>query len=650
MPRFLPPLFLLIALALVAAFMLSSGDAEPSGSTGDAATTGVEPITPPPIADTPTDAPHRSEARVAPVMTAPASEIVADDVTKATLEVIVVAPTGSPVSDATVVVTEAADRSYGFFDGGFGARRSEVGRAATDAEGIARFDVFVARSFDLAVRKDGFANYRRRDVRGGTTVRVDLAYDAEITGRVYDIATNEPLAGASVELGPGRAARTPWTGRPDETTTGADGVYRFTSVAPGAVDLSATHSRGSMGWPLEVEVRPGERVVRDIGLEPGTVITGIVRDATNKEPLANAVLSLGHSPNHLDDLRTDATGHYVFENFPRHAYEFSAHAAGYASERRVVRGMRDDVAAERVDFELRRERRARGVVVDAAGVPLAGVYVAAAASDYAGERNTQRIEWNSTATDKGGAFEIDRIHPEMRPALVVRDEGYATRVFDFPKGDEPLVDFGEIVLTQGAVVEVEVVDEHGAPRDKLAISLVGANADRRRFDAEAEPNPLLDSYVATRTVRADGKGIALFRDVAEGAFEAQAEIPGTHRIASQPFVVKPGERLLRVRLTVDRGYELRGRVRPSDGGAMPKVYVSIDPLDGQGTSGDAECDAEGKFVGTALAPGRYRLTAYPYASDADKRVGRKFESVTQDDVMLGPEEVEIVIPARIEKA
>lgn len=584
------------------------------------------------------DSPTRALAEPTASVDAPAPSTVA-------LVVIVTAPTGAPHEGAHVTVTEAPDRGFSFLDPGFGSRRTRVGEASTDSEGRATFLVSAAQVLDLQIVAEGFATCRRRGVRGDAVVRVELERDAVITGRVLDAASNEPLADARVELRPGRAAIEPWRGRPDETVTGVDGWFRFEGVTPGSVEIAATHPRFSMGWPMEIEARTGDRIVRDLLLDAGFAVSGTVRDAATGEPIADAVLSVDPLRSHLDTVHTDATGRFVYPFFPRYAPQLTAHAAGYASQQKVVRARRDDDPATTLEFALVRDRRARGVVVDHAGNPLAAVYVAAAATDYGGEHESQRIDWHSTMTGEDGAFEIAGIHPDLSPTLVLRREGFATSLFDFPTSDGSVVEFGTIALLPGVTVEIEVTDEEDQSREDLRVELIGANSDRRRFAPDAPANALLDSYAAARSARSFG-GIATFPDSAVGEYEARAVIPGTHRDAVVAFSVGREARVVRAKLVVPRGLEMRGRVRVDDDGTLPKVYVSIDPMDGQGTSADAECDAEGRFRATGLAAGRYRLSLYPYASDADRRAGRSFESVVRENVILGLEEVELVVPSK----
>lgn len=565
----------------------------------------------------------------------------------AALEVHVVTPAGAACEGAQVTVWEVPHSEFAFLDSRFDRTLKRLAAGATDVLGVAR--LLAPRNETLVVEADapGFAPSRESNVRAGTVVHLGLEYDAEITGRTIDAVTREPIANARVVVRNRSGATRRWSGRPVSTQSDSSGFYRLRGVAPGSLELDATHDRYDRDRAIELEVEAGARVVVEIALEAPQAIRGVVRDATTAAPIGGARITV---PGHPGSIITRSDGTFEHADFPKYAYAVSASAAGYATVEQTLRGFPDGNLQVDAELFLPPERRARGVVVDLTGTPLADVYVAAAGSDYRGEQETQRVDWCSTTSKADGSFEIEGIHPDFESTLVLQRVGFATTLLDFPARADAVVEFGRIVLAPGARLEIEVVDETGAMRDDIEIALAGANADRTRLAPQREPNPLLDSYVATRRIRTDAVGLVRFRDVAAGSYRIDATIPGTHRVVSRTETIAPGIEAIRVRLEVPRGLGLKGRIKVSDEGAMPKVYVSVDPLDGQGTSGDAECDGNGRFEATGLAPGRYSLTVYPYPREEDARIGRRFDSVKIPEVILGLEVVEIVLPAHTEPA
>lgn len=455
-----------------------------------------------------------------------------------------------------------------------------------------------------------------------------LTGSATIEGRVRDAATDLPIEGATLIVSGGGdelPRSTPWKGSPARTTTDSTGSFRFESLVAGHVELELRHDRYSIERPIEIELQDGGHVVEAIAATAADSVSGRVIDALSKSPIADAEVGI---PGRTT-VRTDASGHFVVDAFLRHAYSLRASAKGHATIEQAIREFPSHDLRTEVVFELPAEQIARGVVVDAQGRGAKDVSVRAIGISSQSNA-TVVIDAKESRTDENGAFELTGLRPDTRHVLVlrsIRSTGFATLRFDFPAdaSQQQVVDFGILSLRAGSTLRVAVVDEHGAPRPEIRVFVTGSNRDRSRFLPQEIVDPYLDLYVAEESAFADSQGVATFEAIAPGDYGIHAMIPGTHETASTKAVVLEGTRTHEARLVVPLGLSISGVVKVKDGGTLPKCYVSVDPESGQAASGDAECDAMGRFVASALLPGPYTLTIYPYPSEDDKRAGRKFD-------------------------
>lgn len=210
-----------------------------------------------------------------------------------------------------------------------------------------------------------------------------------IAGRVTDVHTHDPIAGAIVEVS-GIQTLVP-------VMTNANGEYGFTGVPPGE-HLVNVSKDGYGPAHREVEVESGHVTIADFALEhittvpPGS-IAGFVTDSVTSQPIAGALVFYGPlftatapplwwdddvSPE-LPHVVTDAHGHYVIENLRPGTYHLEATAPGHKrghEETEVKSGLRSEV-----DFSLEPEvinppGGIAGLVEDAeTSQPIAGARV-----------------------------------------------------------------------------------------------------------------------------------------------------------------------------------------------------------------------------------------------------------------------------------
>ncbi len=536
------------------------------------------------------------------------------------------APNGTPCAGATVTAESSGVDEYCFLDAERRRARAVVATATCDGDGHYALALPAGRHHLLRVRAAGFAPAFRDGCQAGSTVDFRLGFGATLAGVVRDeqgltvpgTSMIVTISSGLVRVGIG------------EAVTDARGTYRIDGLPPGAAQVDVQPTRLAAPRDADVVLHPSAVTVLDVVLLAGITIRGRVLDADTRQGIVDAEVGEGLVGR---TVRTDAAGGFTLVGFaPLHNLSLRVAATGYAPSEKIVRGAGttlDDVARE-VEFVLQRGYAIGGVVVDAGGAPLAGVYVAAAAADYGGDHNWFRSDWRSQTTGSDGRFLLPSLRPDMQHELVFARAGLATAIYACParSAAATVVDVGEVRLQPAASVAGVVVDEREAPIGGYEVELVGHNRDRwRLLTAPPAPEPrVLDGYAATRRARTDEAGRFHFADVAAGDYVVRAAKFDSHKHTEVRTSVAASAEVADVRLVMFRGFPLTGRVVRNDGAAVPKCYCSIDPEDGQATSGDVECAADGTFRAAGLLPGNYKVTVYPYASDVDRAVGRSFAS------------------------
>ena len=134
------------------------------------------------------------------------------------------------------------------------------------------------------------------------------------------------LPGATVEL------RTP-SGVALTTTTDAQGVYRFASVAPGSYVVNARLQGFGTGEVKDVVVGLGQLQKVDITLEPAQrgVIEGVVKDGSSGAVLPGATVELRTPSGVALTTTTDAQGVYRFASVAPGSYVVNARLLGFGT-------------------------------------------------------------------------------------------------------------------------------------------------------------------------------------------------------------------------------------------------------------------------------------------------------------------------------
>lgn len=558
---------------------------------------------------------------------------------------LVLDPRDRPVAGASVIVWRREGHEYELLDRSFRQRR-EVARTQTDRDGRFRVRLSPGTPHLVSVSATGHPTTWRSDCYAGQRLVVRLQAAAAIEGRVTD-KNGAPVAEV-VLRGSRRGIGIEGPGVVFEGSTDADGHYRLTGLEPGPVSLEIDPPRHSSPRDVELDLVAGETTHHDVVLRDASTIRGRVIDAVTGQPIAGA--KVGEAFHGHRFTTTDASGRYVLPAFSDLYFDILCKAEGYCGDEKRVRTRFGQPPVEVVDFALERGHIALGRIVGPRGEPLAGVYVAAPATRRRGRNGPQLVDWPSTRSREDGSFVVKSLRPDMRHVLFCVKDGYGTMVYDFPASEarQAKLDLGLIRLPKAAMVQGAVADEHGEPLQRQKVELHGCNEDRRKIsgvasasNSEDNPYQLLDYYVTERNARTGDLGRFTFTDLAPGRYELRARPRWVHRTSSQVVVVSEGAKHTGIRMLVHRGRTIAGTVRATDGGPLPKVYISVDPYVSATTAGDVEVDSDGSFRIGGLEDGVYKLSVYCYASESDKARGRLFRNQVVEDVSAGTADVEI---------
>jgi hypothetical protein len=204
-----------------------------------------------------------------------------------------------PVQTTGNVVVQVVDNTAGQpIAGASGALQGpQNATAASDAGGKISFSDVTAGSYTLTVAATGYSSQLRSfALQAGTTadlgvVRLTPAPTTGVLqGVVKDAVTGTTLAGVSISV----------TGSANATTlTLADGSYRITGLAPGAVTVAAGKtgyvSAGGTGTIVAGAVLLFSPALQPEGQPPATVgsVVGQVVDAVNQAPLSGVTITVG---------------------------------------------------------------------------------------------------------------------------------------------------------------------------------------------------------------------------------------------------------------------------------------------------------------------------------------------------------------------
>ncbi len=425
-------------------------------------------------------------------------------------------------------------------------------------------------------------------------MELKLVAAARVEGTVERDGT--PVAGAEV--------RTDVACSPSVTTTDAEGRFVLERLLPARTAVAAFS--GEEGGLATVDLTAEDREGLVIALAPGGAVAGEVRDDAGA-PIAGVRVALEAE---LLDMAavTDPEGRFRLAGLPADAYTvWLFPPAGYV--RPGPRAIRVEQGGEvRASYRLLRGARIAGVVEDEDGIPIAD---AAIVGRRIRERGPLPGDWDArrdleTRSDRAGAFALEHAAAGAWRLSVTAD-GYIPAAFDAQAPEELAV-----TLLRGGALDVEVVDESGAPVPGAllgAVALQPQGGETFREEAAAD---------ASGWHRFDGLPPGRYRVVAQRLARAEDGAGYFRTVTAEETVEGPVTTALLLRFEL--GMAIAGKVveegtgRPLAGvevAAADEVReAAIGPGDGppRRPGGLAITDAEGRFEIPNLRPHRHRLS------------------------------------------
>ncbi|WP_454170177.1 Ig-like domain repeat protein [Microbacterium paulum] len=435
------------------------------------------------------------------------------------------------------------------------------------------------------------------DVIPGETVSVpEIVLGREATVEGVVTVSGIPLAGASVSA-------TDATGADVSVVTDRNGAYALVGLAPGEVTVHAAWGSDELATAT-VTARAGTAVPLDLAGDPSVVgslvrvdVSGTAGAHQGYVELTDATRSWVSARAWLDEGVAQFTGVAVS---PKMFRLYLGGDAQYLSGWLDLQGAVVDASeAGRttvgpgtfVAFTAAAQRPVTlsGVVRNAAGTPLPGIFVTA------GDANV--------ATDASGAYTID-VRPSTR-ALAISD-GYgpylptSVPLSGLSEGTSRTVD---VALVERGAVDVTVTDIDGAPVADAVVRL--------------EPQ---EGSGWTMTSGTDADGIAHFTSLDDVDYRIWVEGTGPHDIGAyvldasgEPRTVRPAPG---TKLALGQVLQRYGTVRVDlgfDDEPRAGEVVTVDVLDGDGTvvASSGGLDAAATTVTLdGIRPGTYTVRVH----------------------------------------
>jgi protocatechuate 3,4-dioxygenase beta subunit len=385
--------------------------------------------------------------------------------------------------------------------------------------------------------------------------------------------------------------------------------------------------------------------------EPCTV-SGRVVSAADGMPLRSAHVGLvEHEEKRHPAVYaaiTDGDGRFKLEKVPPGHYEFYAARTGFISQQYQEKGSGEGGATlslspgQVVDdamFRLAPAAVISGRVVDEAGEPMMGVYVAAMRRPTKEEREkwNQRskrerlMESGSVVTDDRGEYRLFGLKAGEYyiKAAEAPDEAYERRGNAMQWDDHelereiaaryaPLYYPGVVQLGQAQAVQLRAGEEMQADFEMRHIKTVQISG----HVIGADGKPAVRTYVSLMAADEDYSGSQLGEAVdTKGEFTIKGVPPGSYTIHAGQMIegkryttrqkIEVGEaNIENVVLSFNSGVNIKGRITATASGiVLQRTHVWLRPLDDDAGNNFAEVKSDGTFELNNIGDGNYILRA-----------------------------------------
>jgi protocatechuate 3,4-dioxygenase beta subunit len=460
---------------------------------------------------------------------------------------------------------------------------------AVEAPGTRKFDSEDGRfewtalspgNWIVSVVAPGFQRFELADLKIEAGLRtpeivLPLRRGYEVRGRVYDEASGQGIAAASIGSRPAGTGRFEgnWRTR-SRAASASDGSFALEGLPQGRMTLEV-YVQGYAGREVDVVVEQETSPV-DIALSTGGAITGRLTAADGVTPVAGYAglwdLDDGFGGKH----RTDDTGEFKFEHLSPGPYQISGEIAGRAPVTRefVITGN------ERMDgvvLALTEGRTIRGMIAGLRPDELKRVRIRM-------HRAGQEAGFSDAGVDADGAYEIRGVQAGRVSLLAEAPGRQVSRTIDVPADADVTanIEFSAGVRVSGRVTR------GGRPLAGVAVT----------------PRPALRGAVYNYGTSTSSDGAYSFDGLAPGEYTFRVEGHTT------PALQVSRDTVFDIDIPQS---QLSGRVL-EDESQVPVVGANVqlwpaDPGSSQRRRG-AGSDHFGQFSLSGLEPGEYMLAAH----------------------------------------
>jgi protocatechuate 3,4-dioxygenase beta subunit len=419
-------------------------------------------------------------------------------------------------------------------------------------------------------------------------IRVALDPGHTLRGRLLDAQTQQPVAGATVELSyEGHFDFDHW--EPESAISDAQGYFQVSHLVAGKYDVSVD-APDHVDQGEEVELPRAEPLI--IRLDGLARLEGQVVDGATGAPVADARVWL-EGPTYEkeeNEGRTDAHGRFsiaVEEGF----YGLSAQVAGKA-------GTHDG------KVRVRRSQRVEGIVIRlVAASRLSGLVFAAASHEPLPKASvmikSEESLWVETVeTEADGSFLFEDLPPGVYLVRAAAP-GYAPCEHGgirLEPGQEQAL---ECALGRFSSLEGRITDALGRPVSDAVVKARGQGAIQGRQSINLSEED--GHYRVTR--------------LSAGDYQIEVTHPQGSKPVIQDLTIGEGQSAHADFAFSEATGEVEGIVRRSSGG-VPRYAVEIRSLLGNTEQSSDEAEEDGRFS-FPLMPGSYRLVAAYANSDIE---------------------------------
>ena len=392
-----------------------------------------------------------------------------------------------------------------------------------------------------------------------------------------------------------------------EAVTDEDGVFSYPTVAPGAIQITASAPRHQSAELKGLEVKAGQELAGiSLVLPPAAVVEGRVIGPDGR-PVSGAGVEVMETETNpfggsFSRVQTDGDGRYALDGVPLGPRTLKAEADGY---RRAVRDLEVKEGANAADFTLDKGFEVSGRVVDEAGAGVATARLMLMGSPGS--------DFLTATSSPDGSFRFGGVQ-EGTLRLTARKTGYAMPQPTMVTVSGSSVGGLEVKLTAGGTISGRL---SGLEFSQLSRVNVQLSRMYQQGQVDAEGNYRIDN-------------------VPPGEWEVSATVPDTALHAEGQVTLEPGMAEAKLDLQFGKGFTLTG-VLLKNGAPLPGASLLLSRTatvsrreassDHQGVFrfGDLEAGSYELEVGTA-GGGRHKETV-EIAGDREVRIDLKAASV-----------------------